>query len=73
MKQVLYALLLAGALTVGALNYHFILLDDAIKILKKTEVTFEDTFVDARGSGKLQLLFKPALIKAGVKDMLDTK
>jgi hypothetical protein len=73
MKQVLYVLLLAGALSVGASNYHFILFDDGIKILKKTEVTFEDTFVDARGAGKLQLLFKPALIRAGVKDILDTR
>jgi len=73
MKKVLYLLLIAGALTLGALNYHFILFDDGIKILRKTEVTFEDTFVDARGAKKLQLLFKPALIKAGIKEMLDIK
>lgn len=73
MKKVLYLLLIAGALTLGALNYHFILFDDGIKILRKTEVTFEDTFVDARGAKKLQLLFKPAVIKAGIKEMLDIK
>jgi hypothetical protein len=73
MKKAFYVLLVAGALTFGALNYHFILFDEGIKILRKTELTFQDTFVDARGAKKLQLLFKPALIKAGIKDMLDVK
>jgi hypothetical protein len=73
MRKVLSSLLIAGALTFGALNYHFILFDEGIKILHKTELTFEDTFVDARGAKKLQLLFKPALIKAGIKEMLDVK
>jgi len=73
MKKVFYLLLIAGALTFGALNYHFILFDEGIKILRKTDLTFEDTFVDARGAKKLQLLFKPALINAGIKEMLGTK
>lgn len=73
MKKVLSLLLIAAVLTFGALSYHFILLNEGIKILRKTELTFEDTFVDARGAKKLQLLFKPALINAGIKDMLDTK
>jgi len=71
MRKVLVILLVAGALTFGALSYHFILFDEGIKILRKTELTFEDTFVDAGGAKKLQLLFKPALINAGIKDMLD--
>jgi hypothetical protein len=73
MRKVLSFLLITGALTFGALNYHFILVDEGIKILRKTELTFEDTFVDARGAKKLHLLFKPALIKAGIKEMLDVK
>jgi hypothetical protein len=72
-KKILFFLLVAGALTIGALNYHFILFDDGIKILGKTDLTFDDTFVDARGAKKLQLLFKPALINAGIKDMLEGK
>jgi hypothetical protein len=41
MKKILSLLLIAGALTFGALNYHFILFDDeGIKILRKTEMTF---------------------------------
>jgi hypothetical protein len=73
MKKLLFLLLLAGVLIVGALNYHFILFDDGMKTLKKTELTFEDTFVDARGAKKLQLLSKPALIKAGIREILDIK
>lgn len=73
MKKAFYLLLIAGALTFGALSYHFILFDEGIKILRKTELTFEDTFVDARGAKKLQLLFKPALINAGIKEMLESK
>jgi len=71
MKKILSFLLVVGALTFGALNYHFILFDEGIKILQKTELTFEDTLVDARGAKKLQLLLKPALINAGIKEMLD--
>lgn len=71
MRKVLSFLLIAGALTFSALNYHFILFDDGIKILCKKDLTFEDTFVDARGAKKLQLLFNPALIRAGIKDMLE--
>jgi len=72
-KKILSFLLVAGALALVALSYHFILFDEGIKILRKTELTFEDTFVDARGAKKLQLLFKPALINAGIKEMLESK
>jgi len=41
--------------------------------LKKTELTFDDTFVDARGAKKLNLLSKPALMKAGIKDIMDSR
>jgi hypothetical protein len=70
MKGVIVALVILGVAAAGALNYHFILLDDNLKILKKTEMTLEDTFVDARGTKKLKLLLKPALIEAGLKDAL---
>ena len=69
MKKVAVALLIAAALVFGTLNYHFILLDSNLKILKKVNYTFKDTFVDARGSKKYKLLLNPALVKAGVKDL----
>jgi hypothetical protein len=73
MKKILVLLIIAGALAGVALNYNFILFDNKMKMLKKTELTFEDTFVDARGAKKLNLLSKPALINAGIKDILDAK
>jgi hypothetical protein len=70
MKKLIIALVVAAALVTGALNFHFILIDSKIKILKKADLTFEDTFVDARGAKKLKLFSKPALVKAGIKDLL---
>ena len=69
MKKVAVVLLIVAALFFGTLNYHFILLDSSLKILKKVNYTLKDTFVDARGSKKYKLLLNPALVKAGVKDL----
>jgi hypothetical protein len=69
MKKVAVALLVFAAVVFGTLNYHFILLDSNLKILKKVNYTFKDTFVDARGSKKYKLLLNPALVKAGVRDL----
>ena len=71
MKKLLILLILIGALGFGVLNYHFILMDNEVKILKKVELTFQDSFVDARGEKKIKLLLKPSLVKAGIKDVLD--
>jgi hypothetical protein len=54
-----------------ALNYHFILLDGSIKILKKTEMTLTDTWVDARGANKYKLMLKPSLVKAGFRRLIE--
>ena len=54
----------------GVLFYHFILLDDSIKILEKADPSFHYTFVDARGGKKYKLLTVPALVKAGIKDVV---
>ena len=70
MKKILIVLVIGGALVFGALNYHFILTDKSIKVLKKVDLTLENTFVDARGTKKIKLYFNPALVKAGVKDLL---
>ena len=32
-------------------------------------MTFENTFVDARGAKKIKLILKPALVKAGIKEL----
>ena len=69
MKKTLIILIIAAALVFGILNYHFILLDSSLKILKKTDMTFSNTFVDARGEKKYKLILNPALIKAGIKDL----
>lgn len=65
----LILLIIAAACAYGVLNYHFILMDSSFKILKKSEMTLDDTFVDARGSNKSKLFLNPALLKAGVKDL----
>jgi hypothetical protein len=71
MKKIAVVLVIVAALAFGGLNYHFILLDSNIKILKKVDLTFKDTFVNARGSKKYKLLLNPALVKAGVKDLYE--
>ncbi len=72
MKKII-ALIVAAALVAGALNFHFIFLGKNLKILKKTTMTFEDTLIDARGAKKFKLLLKPALVKAGIKDLFEDK
>jgi len=37
--------------------------------LKKTDMTFDDTFIDARGEKRASLYLNPALIKAGIRDV----
>ncbi len=54
----------------AGLNYHFIRMDNDLKILKKTEITFDKTIVDARGANRVKLFVDPTLVRAGVKDLL---
>jgi len=68
MKKI-FVLIIAAACVYGVLSYHFILTDESIKILKKTDLTFEETFVDARGTKKTKLFLNAALLKAGVRDL----
>jgi hypothetical protein len=70
MKKLIILLVMAGALAYGVLNYHFILMDNTVKVLKKEELTYQDTFVNARGEKKIKLLLKPSLAKAGIKDVI---
>ena len=71
MKKLAVVVVILAILAFGTLNYHFILLDSSIKILKKVDLTFKDTFVNARGSKKYKLLLNPALVRAGVKDLYE--
>ena len=70
MKKALLIIVIAGALIFTALNYHFVLVEKNVKILKKVELTFNNTFVDAIGAKKLKLFLNPSLIKAGIKNVL---
>jgi len=65
-----FLLILLGVVSFFALQYHFILIDDGIKILKKTEPAMEYTFVDGRGTlNKARILVNPALIQAGIQNI----
>jgi hypothetical protein len=73
MKKVFIIIAIAGILILGTVNYHFILLDNGLKILKKADMAFENTFVDARGAKKIKLILNPALIKSGIKNLIDNE
>jgi len=69
MKKLIVLLIIAAAAGYGLLSYHFILFDDSLKILQKTHARYENTFVDARGTKKLELALKPDLVAAGINDL----
>lgn len=71
MKKIIMMLVIAAAAGYGLLSYHFILFDSSLKILKKTGVRYENTFVDARGANKLKLALKPDLMAAGITDVVN--
>ncbi len=71
MKKIIFMLIIAFVAGYGVLNYHYILLDDSMKIIRKTGIRYENTFIDARGSKKLDLLLKPDLVEAGIQDVLN--
>ena len=71
MKKFLIIPIIAVALAYGMLSYHFILMDNKVKVLKKVELAIQDTFVDARGEKKIRLLLNPSLVKARIKDVID--
>lgn len=69
MKKLFFLIILAVCVY-GVLNYHFILMDGSFKVLKKINMTLDDTFVDARGTKKVELFLNPALLKAGARDLV---
>ena len=70
MNKIIIGLTILAAAGCGLLSYHFVLLDSSLKILKKTNIAYENTFVDARGAKKLELVLKPDLIAAGINDVI---
>jgi hypothetical protein len=72
MKKLLIVFAFLAVLAmVGALNCHVVLLDEEIKILRKVDLTFDDTIVDARGVNKIKLFSRPRLIRAGIVDLIE--
>ena len=70
MKKIIVMLVIAAAAGYGLLSYHFVLFDSNLKILKKTDVRYENTFVDARGIKKLELALNPDLVAAGIDSLI---
>lgn len=71
MKKFLMVVIIVGAFCFALLNFHFIATDNGFRVLKKTGMTLDSTFVDARGAKKIKVLLNPALLKAGIKKALD--
>lgn len=70
MKKIVIVMCLALAAGYGLLSYHFILFDDTMKIIKKTNIRYKNTFVDARGVNTFKMLLEPDLIEAGINDVI---
>jgi len=70
MKKLLIGVVILAAAGYGMLSYHFIVFDGSMKILKKTSLRYENTFVDARGAKKLELALKPDLMAAGINEVV---
>ena len=69
MKKVVCIVILLG-LVWSLFHFHFILLDSRIEVLTKSKMTLDQTFIDARGAKKVRLFLDPALLKAGISDLL---
>lgn len=70
MKKIILIVILV-LLGIVSLNIHVVQFDESFRFFAKTEMTLTDTYVDARGTKKLEILTKPALIEAGIKDAMD--
>ncbi len=70
MKKLLAAIIIAGIAAYGILDYHYILFDKKLKIIKKSEPSLTYTFIDARGTKILDVATNPVLIKAGFQDIV---
>ena len=64
-KSFVFVLAVAMVLGYFYLSHYFILFDDHIKILGKSNLNTSNTFIDARGAKAIGLLSRPDIIKAG--------
>ena len=73
----MFGFLLILVIAVGAycaFQYHFIILDDEVKVLKKLEPSLKYSIVDGRGAAnKVKILTNPILLKAGIQDLMSWK
>ncbi len=69
-KKILSLAIICGIIY-GLFGFHYIITDNGLKVLKKTSVTLQYTFVDARGAKMIKILLKPALIEAGINDIVE--
>ena len=68
---VVVVLIVAAIAAYAALQYHFILIDDGLKILKKTNPSLQYTFVDGRGVvNQAKILTNPTRVEAGIRNIL---
>ena len=64
-------LIVAAIAAYAAFQYHFILIDDGVRVLKKTKPTLDYTFVDGRGViNQAKILTNPTLVQAGIQNVL---
>lgn len=69
MKKVVCIAILLG-LVWSLFRFHFILFDSRIEVLTKSNMTLDQTFIDARGAKKVRLFLDPVLLDAGIRDLL---
>ncbi len=70
MKNIIILVFFGLLTTIISANYHFILFDDNLTVLRKSTQKFENTLVDARGTKAFQIALMPDLITAGLEAQL---
>ena len=73
MKNLIILIFFGCLVTIISMNYHFILFDDNLTVLRKNNQKLENTLVDARGTKAMQIVLMPDLLAAGLKDQLKGK
>jgi len=68
-KKFILLLLLGGALYF-CLSYHFVFVGKTVKMLKKSELTLEYTFVNTKGRSNKALMKIDQLREDGIGDLL---
>ena len=59
-----------GAILYFFLHFHLIFIDNTIKLLKKSKLTFNYTFYSAKGKTNAVILTEEALREDGIGDLL---